>query len=110
MSALHDYCLQDTLRSHRALAMNTRPWLDRNGRTRIEPRIVYEKGVARVQIRVKWVHMGMLGNEVFRWDFTYYPVQRVPTDKRKRSEMLRNIAMMHAMQLGVEFRLRSKKI
>ncbi len=90
-------------------ADDERPWVDIKGRIRVGSRIVYHEGIPMVDVHVKYVRPSLLLGAVPDWRSTYYEV-KVPTDKKDRSEMLRNMATMHAMKLGFPHKLRSKKL
>ena len=97
--------MYDSLIFDEARRLDEKLWLDSAGRCRLSPCIVYEHGEARLVVRTKYA-----SGYGTKWKPTYYPLTKVPADKHQRNEMLRNVALMHAMKLGVPHRLRSKKL
>lgn len=88
-------------------------WVDAKGRLRIEPKISYgnNNGKPRVVVRVKANANGARGVVgVPYWTSRVYPNIVIPPLTADRRELLRNMAMINAMEIGAEYRLRSKKL
>lgn len=78
-------------------------WVSSRGEIVIDVSMVYLQGEAFVLLQVKYT--STLGG--IKWKKEYIKIPR-PHNKKERGELLRNMATMHAMQLGYPHKLRSK--
>ena len=90
-----------------APANNATPFINRKGQITLDPRIVYREGEPVIEVRTRYTH-GMAGHGPFYYVTTTYPCTQVPATPKDRKELLRNMATLHAMTLGHDYKLRSK--
>ncbi len=60
-----------------------------------------------IEVRTRYTH-GMTGQGPFYYITTTYPCTQVPATAKDKKELLRNMATLHAMTLGHDYKLRSK--
>lgn len=82
-------------------------WVSARGEIVIDVSMVYLQGEAFVLLQVKHAVDNVLQQKYTTWTKEYIKVPR-PHNKKERGELLRNMATMHAMQLGYPHKLRSK--
>lgn len=78
-------------------------FINSRGQITVQAAVAYLSGIPFVKISVKH----MQGTEV-TWEHTFTKLETAPKNAREKSDLLRNMAMLHAMQLGYPHKLRSK--
>ena len=80
-------------------------FINSRGQVTLQAAMAYLSGIPFVKISVKH----MRGTDV-TWEHTFTKLETAPKNAREKSDLLRNMAMLHAMQLGYPHKLRSNKL
>ena len=86
---------------------NATLFVNRKGQITLDPRIVYREGAPVIEVRTRYTH-GVASQGPFYYITTTYPCTQVPATLKDKKELLRNMATLHAMTLGHDYKLRSK--